>query len=66
MADSRQSESRARERKPTEATTGPASRSKCWATCCAKAVAPRPVALMEHSMATAGSPCCWPRPRRAS
>eukprot|EP00969_Alexandrium_andersonii_P106002 4676545-Alexandrium_andersonii.AAC.1 len=53
MTDSFQSESRAHERNPSEAATGPASRSSCWATCCARAAAPRPVTLMEHSMTTA-------------
>eukprot|EP00969_Alexandrium_andersonii_P080870 3565665-Alexandrium_andersonii.AAC.1 len=54
MIDSFQSESRAQERKPSVVATGPANRSRCWTSCCARAVAPRPVALIEH----AGSPCC--------
>eukprot|EP00969_Alexandrium_andersonii_P293454 12971058-Alexandrium_andersonii.AAC.1 len=53
MVDSFQSESRAHDRKPSVAATGPANWSRWWTNCCANAVAPRPVILIEHSMATA-------------
>eukprot|EP00969_Alexandrium_andersonii_P218472 9650635-Alexandrium_andersonii.AAC.1 len=66
MIDSFQSESRAQDTKPSVEATGPANWSKWWTNCCANAEAPRPVILMEHSITTAGSPCCCPRPRPAS